>query len=119
MVDRYQRILNGVRSQYLDVNFGIIEEDSAIKFLCDDAELVDNAIFFDFVCSVAYENLIGDELNIFSITYDYFSDLVTQDIVSKVYSEARYKCDINKQSFIFNINYTQSLNGISEEALAA
>lgn len=81
MNDRYQDILYKVRLQYPGVGFTIIEEEKGIKFVYDDLNLIDNKIFFDFVCDVAFHYLIGKEVNMFSIVYDYYSEMLTTGFI--------------------------------------
>lgn len=119
MEERHKVILNKIRLQYPDVNFGIIEESKSIQLIYDDMGLTHDQVFFDRVCDIAYEHLIGEELNVFSIVYDYSSELVTNNIMSEVYNIGRYNCKTSSKNFTFDVDFTQSLTSIDEGVFAA
>lgn len=119
MNDRYELILKEVSLQYPDVNFGIMEEHKGIHLVYDNMELLHNEDFFDFACDVAYKYLEGGELNVFAILYDYDSELVTSDIISKIKDAGRYNYTENFTSKMSNADFTQPLTSIPEGAYAA
>ena len=119
MNDRYKEILNKVKLQYPRVDFTITKEYKGINFVYGDMNLIEDKDFFSFVCDVAYDYLRDEELNMFSIVYDYYSELLTNNITTEINNTSHYICKSNSSDFTFDFIFTQSAIDANEGGICS
>lgn len=111
-----EKMIAKLTCRYPDVSFSFIEKKDSIQLLYSKEELEFDSEFMDYIYDIAIEEFAVEELNIFSVVYDYLDEIPVISFISSLnYKKNTYYSTSNRLNGVVN---EYGFEGV-EEAIAA